>query len=249
MAKKLRVVDRLLLGIAFIDEVMGDPVRLGNLAHQYGKLGFWVPRNYQSSPFKQLLYRMLKTGSIEKRVTNGEPELILTSNGRKLVERKFSLFNQQKKHWDGFWRLVIFDIREKERSRRQRLRNKLVELGFGMWQKSIYLSPFDWEEDMVEFLQTEKLLGEAWVLTAKHKLLGEAKNLAESVWHLNQLNDEYEKLLKRLAVETEMNKICYDYSVLLANDPCLPRELLPKDWAAFKVRQAIKDITKKYPIG
>ena len=244
------MVDRLLLGLAFIDEVLGDPIRLGNLAHQYGKLGFWVPRNYQGGPFKQLLYRMLKTGSIEKRVTNGEPELILTGSGRKLVERKFSMFKQQQKHWDGYWRLIIFDIPEKERGKRQRLRNKLLELGFGMWQKSIYLSPFDWEEDMVEFLQAEKFLGQAWVLTAKHKLLGEAKDLAASVWRLNQLNDEYGSLSERLMGGREpLNKICYDYSVLLANDPCLPRELLPGGWAAFKVRQLIKDVTNKYPIG
>src|SRR3989338_5822797 len=193
MAKKLRMVDRLLLGLAFIDEVLGDPIRFGNLAHQYGKLGFWVPRNYQGGPFKQLLYRMLKTGSIEKRVTNGEPELILTGSGRKLVERKFSMFKQQQKHWDGYWRLIIFDIPEKERNKRQRLRNKLLELGFGMWQKSI----------------SERLMGG----------------------------------------REPLNKICYDYSVLLANDPCLPRELLPGGWAAFNVRQLIKDVTNKYPIG
>ena len=150
--------------------------------------------------------------------------------------------------------MVIFDIKEKERWIRQQLRRKLKELGFGMWQKSIYISPHSLEEDMTEFLQEAKLFGKAYVLTARHHLLGEAKNLAEQVWHLSELNNEYLNLEERLgelntlkgkSKLVEEKKICYDYSVLLTIDPCLPRELLPSNWTRPKIEKLIAEIIKQ----
>lgn len=43
---------------------------------------------------------------------------------------------------DGVWKLVIFDIPERQRSVRTFLRNKLKSLGFKMWQASIWASPY-----------------------------------------------------------------------------------------------------------
>ncbi|MDZ7586710.1 MAG: CRISPR-associated endonuclease Cas2 [Patescibacteria group bacterium] len=157
----------------------------------------------------------------------------------------------QEKEWDGYWRLVIFDIAEKKSNLRKQLRNKLKELGFGMWQKSIYISPFNFEDDVAEFLEEEKLLGMAYVLTAKHRLLGDAKRLANEVWNLDELNKSYSSLVDRINQSENLEpakklkavkKICYNYTVLLAIDPCLPKELLPFGWQEWEVRKLIKRI-------
>ena len=42
------------------------------------------------------------------------------------------------KERDGIWKLVIFDIPEKQRQVRNVIRAKLVSLGFMKWQNSIY---------------------------------------------------------------------------------------------------------------
>ena len=43
---------------------------------------------------------------------------------------------------DGVWKIVIFDIPEKNRSIRNILRQRLTLLGFKKWQNSIWVSPF-----------------------------------------------------------------------------------------------------------
>ncbi|KKS79455.1 MAG: hypothetical protein UV54_C0034G0006 [Candidatus Beckwithbacteria bacterium GW2011_GWA2_43_10] len=249
MAKKLRIMDRLLVGLALVDELLDATVGAGSRAYHSRKLGFWTPPNYKGPALAQNIYRLLKTGYLSKEVIKGESVLQISSKGETRLQRNFSFFKMQEKKWDGYWRLVIFDIAEKKSNLRKQLRNKLKELGFGMWQKSIYISPFDFEDDVVEFLKEERLYGMAYVLTAKHRLLGDAKRLANDVWRLGQLNKNYGKLIARirqsesLTLAKKLNvakKICYDYIVLLAEDPCLPKELLPLEWQAWETRRLIK---------
>jgi phenylacetic acid degradation operon negative regulatory protein len=245
MAKKLRLRDRLLLGIAFIDEVLDATVGAGARAYHAGRLGFWTPKNYKGSALRQNIYRMLKTGYLEKKIKDGQPVLVISKTGRQQLARHFSYFRLQSKKWDKYWRLVIFDISEKQKSSRDALRRKLVELGFGQWQKSIYISPFDIEEDMVEFLAAQKLFGQAYVLTAKHRLIGDARELASKVWPLEKINKRYWQIIAELEVlnklpslkqASELKKICHDYYQALLLDPCLPKELLPLDWGAKQCR-------------
>ncbi|HMQ01761.1 MAG TPA: hypothetical protein PKD79_01680 [Candidatus Doudnabacteria bacterium] len=46
------------------------------------------------------------------------------------------------KERDGVWKIVIFDIPEKQRQIRNVIRAKLVSLGFEKWQNSIWISPY-----------------------------------------------------------------------------------------------------------
>jgi len=43
--------------------------------------------------------------------------------------------------WDGKWRVVLFDLPEKERETRRKLRKKLLASGFGCMQRSAWISP------------------------------------------------------------------------------------------------------------
>lgn len=61
--------------------------------------------------------------------------LTLTAEGKKILER-----NAPKK--DGVWKLVIFDIPEKQKYVRVILRAKLKALHFKKWQNSIWISPY-----------------------------------------------------------------------------------------------------------
>ncbi len=60
---------------------------------------------------------------------------------------------------DGVWKLVIFDIPERQRSVRTFLRNKLKSLGFRMWQASIWASPYKLDSQLESELKqlAEKL--------------------------------------------------------------------------------------------
>lgn len=240
-----------MLGLALMDELLDATVGAGSRAYHARKLGFWTPPHYKGPALAQNIYRLLSTGYLSKAIVKGEPVLQISSKGEKRLRRNFSFFKMQEKEWDGYWRLVIFDIAENKSNLRKQLRNKLKELGFGMWQKSIYISPFNFEDDVAEYLDEEKLLGMAYVLTAKHRLLGDAKRLANEVWQLDKLNEGYANLVQRiqqcenLTKVKKLNavkKICYDYTVLLTEDPCLPNELLPSEWQEKVIRKFIKRI-------
>ena len=61
-----------------------------------------------------------------------------------LEKLKFPIANK----WDGKWRLLIFDIPEDKKSRRDRLSRKLRELGMYSIQRSSYIYPFDCREEL-----------------------------------------------------------------------------------------------------
>ncbi|OGI16846.1 MAG: CRISPR-associated endonuclease Cas2 [Candidatus Moranbacteria bacterium RIFCSPHIGHO2_02_FULL_40_12b] len=51
-------------------------------------------------------------------------------------------------HWDKKWRVLIFDIKEKQRSKREALRGKLKELGFYQIQKSVWVCPYEFKKEI-----------------------------------------------------------------------------------------------------
>lgn len=245
--KKLRIRDRILLGFGLFYDYIGRHVLLA--ARGSYKACLFVPPKNRKESIYNAVQKMLKTGYLEKIVKNGTPYLRITSRGHQAWQRNFSFLAMRKTSWDERWRLVIFDLPEVQKSIRDSLRNKLYELGFGRLQKSIYISPFDFVEDMVEFLKDKKLLGDVFVLTAKHRFMGSAKDLANRVWQLKKINEKYKKIsegLKRL--ETIKNKnehqaylrqLFFDLSDLLTHDPILPKELLPDDWLGETVRKQL----------
>lgn len=237
MAKNFTLIDKILVGVYLLDKVVDATIGASQRAYDFRKLPPWTPPGYKGSWLHQNIYRMLRTGYLAKEIVRGEPVLTITRGGEHKLARRFSYFKLRDKGWDGFWRLVIFDISEKQRFLRDKLRRKLKELGFGCWQKSIYISPFNLEEDMKEFLDTDHLTGKAYVLTAKHKLLGDARNLADQVWGLTAINVNYSEILQKLNQPTaKLAEVYESYLEVLSIDPCLPGELLPEDWFGDKVR-------------
>lgn len=62
------------------------------------------------------------------------------------------------KKWDGKWRIVIFDIPEKKRTTRTRVRGILHEAGFKMLQDSVWVIPYDCE-DVIGLMKTDLGVG------------------------------------------------------------------------------------------
>lgn len=54
----------------------------------------------------------------------------------------------QQKRWDGLWRLVMFDIPEKNKQAREALRQKLNLMGFYQLQKSVFVTPYECRKEI-----------------------------------------------------------------------------------------------------
>ena len=55
---------------------------------------------------------------------------------------------KHKKKWEGKWFLVIFDVPEVQRNKRDYLRRFLYEIGFYPYQQSVYVYPYECEKEI-----------------------------------------------------------------------------------------------------
>lgn len=83
---------------------------------------------------------------------DGTITLTLTEQGKRQA-RYSDLFGstiqvKRPKKWDGLWRLVLFDIPEKQRMFRDVLRNHLKIMGFQELQQSVFIFPFPCEKEI-----------------------------------------------------------------------------------------------------
>jgi hypothetical protein len=84
---------------------------------------------------------------------NGNTILVLSEEGKKRVliyNPKILKLKKQEK-WDGYWRIIIFDIPEELKQARDTLSKKLKEIGMYPLQKSVYVYPFECKDEL-EFI-------------------------------------------------------------------------------------------------
>lgn len=109
-------------------------------------------RKYEGS-LSQAIYNLRHSGCLELVEIKGEKWLKITPKGRlKLIKKKFL------GEWDGFWRIVAFDIEETRKKTRDVFREKLGLLGCQPIQKSVWITPHDISaelEDLMDILDLE----------------------------------------------------------------------------------------------
>lgn len=109
----------------------------------------------------QAITRLNQKGLVARVRTGVGMSVRLTEKGSRLakeLEAKEKLFFKKPQRWDGKWRVVIFDVWERRRSVRDKLRGMLQKTGFIKIQNSVWVYPYDCEELFV-FLRADLRLG------------------------------------------------------------------------------------------
>jgi hypothetical protein len=134
----------------------GVALSLSREPGQYFKILGKIRKEWESVGRQKLrddirnLYRSKLVGI--KSNTDGSFSLILTKKGKnKVLRYNLDSMRIKRQRWDGKWRIVLFDIPERQKPARDALRDKLKKLGFWELQKSIFVYPFDCENE-IEFL-------------------------------------------------------------------------------------------------
>ena len=104
---------------------------------------------------KRRLYELVREFYNDRLVSykeneEGLTEIILTKDGEKIA-LKFKLDDikiKKPKKWDKQWRIVIFDIPNKFKKAREAIRKKLKELGFIKLQESVFVFPYECENEI-----------------------------------------------------------------------------------------------------
>lgn len=219
---------------------------------------FYSP-GYEPETVNQLLSRMAKVGEIERRVVHGKAVFVISAKGERLLDEVIPLQKLGEKKWDGWWRIVIFDIEEKNKYLRDRVRKKLLELGFGKWQESVYINPHQITEELNEYFQEKDLYPRCICLEARKTGVEDNQAVAQEVFGLEILSAKYRKLLEEVNSTAELAKkqniknseilnklqsFSERFENLLLVDPYLPKELFPDYKDREKVQKAIASLSE-----
>lgn len=86
--------------------------------------------------------------------------LSLTEEGKKTLQifsvKDFKL--KVPKKWDKKWRILIFDIREEQKTLREKIRRTLSSIGFVRFQDSVWIYPYSCE-DLITLLKADFKIG------------------------------------------------------------------------------------------
>lgn len=88
-----------------------------------------------------------------KEMPDGSQKMILLENGKKKVlsYRIDDLVVRRPKQWNGKWQMVLFDVPKDKKEVRDILRFHLKRLGFFQYQKSVFIFPYQCQNE-IDFL-------------------------------------------------------------------------------------------------
>ena len=100
--------------------------------------------------FYNAFYHLRRKGLIEMNYNGQQLYVSLTKEGKEYVKNNQIDYLEIKKpqHWDGKWYILIFDIRERQKVKREALRGKLKELGLFKLQDSVWVCPYNFQKEI-----------------------------------------------------------------------------------------------------
>jgi phenylacetic acid degradation operon negative regulatory protein len=147
--------------------------------------------------------------------------------------------------WDGYWRMVLFDVPTGQNAQREKLRRYLRDKGFGCLQNSVWISPDPLEQER-EILSGGTINVESLVLLEARPCAGESDvEIASGAWDFERINRRYAAHLKvleerpkgSLQPDATRKSLLRWASVereawldAVTNDPLLPARILPYDY-------------------
>ena len=194
---------------------------------------------------KGTISSLIKAGLIEK----NEAQYRLTEKGFYELCLEFPYFRYLKDQWDGLWRIISYEIPEKKRDLRDRLRREMRGWGLGPWHRSFWLTPHPIISDLKNLVfgkEEEKYIQS---FEATH-VFGDMDILVEKVWSKSTLDKKYRDLFKKwhdilstdATKDEKMRQIIYAYIQILRDDPGLPASLIGRKWIGFEAFDIFREV-------
>lgn len=179
----------------------------------------------------------------------------LTDKGYEELCLEFPFCRFLKASWDGRWRILSYEIPEKKREIRDRLRREVSGWGLGPWHRSFWITPHPIIPNLKALVSNKEEEGYVQAFEADH-VFGDRGILISKVWETSELEKKYRQLFKtwhdtlstqKTNVE-KLQTIISDYISVLRVDPGLPPQLLGSNWIGyegFKIYKEIRSILTK----
>lgn len=198
------------------------------------------------------LQKLEKEGLIEshdENKTNQDPSFRLTDEGFKSIALNFPVFRFTREKWDKIFRILSYEIPEKKRELRDKLRREVASWGLGPWHRSFWLTPHPIIPSLKELVSKKAEEQYIQAFESNHAF-GDTDILIEKVWGKSKLENTYRKLFKKwheiLSKDQEKDKkmgmVVSSYIEILKIDPGLPQELLGEKWIGYEAINLFREI-------
>jgi len=167
-----------------------------------------------------------------------------------LEEGAQRIFTAPEKTWDSRWHLLAYSMPEVKRRLRNRLRNGLTWLGYGMLGNGLWVSPHDRGPEVQRLVEALQLNGHVAMFYATYAGLTAPQELVARCWDLQGLNQRYAAFIAayrpkfsahRAQLEAQNPvepgecfaqrfRLIHEYRAFPFIDPHLPAPLLPPGW-------------------
>src|SRR3989338_443221 len=141
--KKRNEIQKIVLETIKLAGIISVGIVAPNVIGAMVKIGL-IPHPRQRELIRRSVDRMYKQGLIKHK----RGQLALTENGELALRKlQLKLFGINKPiRWDSRWRVLIFDIPERDRKLREVIRRTLSSNGFLRLQNSVWIYPYDCED-------------------------------------------------------------------------------------------------------
>lgn len=242
MKKLLTTTDKIKIALTWGGEIANHLLGANGSLDWYYRP--WSIFNVSRSAFQTAISRQISTGEIIKIIDPNKGVVYrMSPKGEMNIYRDYPLAKLAKQPWDGLWRMVIYDLPVKLNYKRDRLRSKLVELGFGCYQKSVYVTPLDVLAELKEYAENQGLIDSVVVFEGSRIFGEKTRILADRLWNLALINEEYFELGVKLDLFVRNGKpkerykeIWDDFTKIILKDPLLPDDFLPNNWVGEKIK-------------
>lgn len=159
MSSKRIPIERIMLGIVIVVGVIPLVAVAPGLGLVLKRFGV-TDRLKDSAYINNVLSRLKRKGYVAFEGEGEQRRVRITSAGRAYFNKKrlALLHRPQRRRWDGYWRIVMFDIPESQRGVRHLIRKELAEIGFKKLQGSVWVSPDECEE-YIKLLKADQRIG------------------------------------------------------------------------------------------
>lgn len=180
---------------------------------------------YSRSTIRGQIAHLLEEGYLEKIVRNGQVYFSLTLSGFRRVI--YFSPNYKNPSWDNKWRIIIFNIAEKDRRARDKLRQIIKKFGFGKLSGSVYITPFNIKQEVMEKITEPVFIFEA-------RSLVDNREITRLAFELDSLRKYYTdwivKTRKKASVKEGIKLVEEYFDIVIRYERGLPSVLLPEKW-------------------
>jgi phenylacetic acid degradation operon negative regulatory protein len=164
------------------------------------------------------------------------------------------------RHWDGRWRIALFDVPMEQHVQRGRLRRYLRARGFGCLQGSVWITP-DPVHGERAILTGGKINVESLLLLEGRPCSGESDaEIAAGAWNFEAINGHYARHLKLLdqrpdgslrekAAAMALQRWAAEeraaWQTAVETDPLLPKVLLPPGYLGCRAWRRRIEVFRK----